>query len=393
MDVPQKDAERFSREAAVRAGRTAFRDFAIQTADRVVDLITRASLPTWERGYVLEAPVLAPVNPVSGCTYSGYNRMALTLYLMQRGLHDPRFLTLKQANSWGREHELNMHVQAGEKATLLLRPILLGEQKSNQAVGQGEPAVDEYEMDLAQLALGSAPRNSGILAAIGGDHTQNRPRKPVYLLPYYVFHATQVANMPPPPPRPGVCLDGHQKIEALVAALGVRVDHGAAVPHYDPAADVIRMPHRGSFSSREAYFTTLLHECYHATGSSKREAREAVVRLERAAKDPHERAKIAWNDPVAAAEEVRADCFAAMMALTAGMQPHFEQTAAYIKAWVDRQGAKGDEAIAKEVARSAVTAVATVEALAPGLYAKAIVADWATNPPAKRLDTLIGLRP
>ena len=66
------------------------------------------------------------------------------------------------------------------------------------------------------------------------------------------------------------------RAEALIAASGALIIEGGASAHYDPKADLIRMPDRVRYDGRgagdptSAWYSTLLHEFVHWVGAADR---------------------------------------------------------------------------------------------------------------------------
>ena len=89
------------------------------------------------------------------------------------------------------------------------------------------------------------------------------PAKQVLTRPYNVFNAAQVRGYTPPA---APLLSEHERIaqtEQFFAHLRLTLIHGAPMACYVPARDTICMPHFAQFTSAEAYYGTLGHECCH----------------------------------------------------------------------------------------------------------------------------------
>ncbi len=59
-------------------------------------------------------------------------------------------------------------------------------------------------------------------------------------------------------------------LQAFVNRLGADISYGGNVAFYQPAKDIIRIPNRGQFNSRDSYWSTLFHELCHWTMIPKR---------------------------------------------------------------------------------------------------------------------------
>lgn len=233
-----------------------------------------------------------PQNPVSNHRFQGGNMMALTLYMMFSGLDDPRFCTYAQAKKLGED----THVRKGSEGFTILRPMTI---------------TIEDEEDAEERILD------------GGTSDSEGERRIVIYKPHKVFHASQIENMP--------ALHEVQKvdweqplIESLLPASGVQYIHSGQVPGYGIDNDLIVMPEKGMFDSKEAYYATLLHEWYHATGHADRENREMGSNQPGATdaeKEAYQR------------EELRAEAFSALACHMLGLPYSLANNAAYLDRW------------------------------------------------------------
>lgn len=149
---------------------------------------------------------------------------------------------------------------------------------------------------------------------------------------YAVFNAAQVGgweapSAPAPVTRPvGDVFAPIAACDAFIAKTGASVRHGGDRAFYAPAPDFIQMPERAAFhgtatsSAADSYYSTLLHELTHWTGSEKRCNRTFGRR---------------FGDDAYAAEELVAELGAAFLA--ADLQSHHEPRAdhaAYLASWL-----------------------------------------------------------
>lgn len=330
-----------SRETATPTSlRGRSRSRAGECSERLVgnlcDLIEKTQLPPWERDYVMLPGAMRPQNPATGHRFTGQNRLMLLTHLLNGNLGDPRFLTFRQALELGKETGEEIAVRKGERGILLLRPVRIGGATRTEAAS-GDPE----DRTLADL-LAEAHTTDG----------EDEPAR-VYMTAYTVFHASQITNMPSAAGTVrSLRTDGQTQIDAFLAASGIELRGGALCPAYDPRSDQIAVPEPGQYASREAYYSTLLHEFYHATGSSGREGRSVVEQIEQGK-------HLDWHDPARAAEELRADFFAATAMTLAGMQPYLENRAAYLDAW--RQHAS-DPDVRKALASAALETLPMLDA-------------------------------
>jgi antirestriction protein ArdC len=98
--------------------------------------------------------------------------------------------------------------------------------------------------------------------------------------------------------------------------------HGAQGAWYMPGPDHVEMPAREAFESQRAYYTTLFHELTHSTGHRSRLNRAEVVERNGFGSEPYSR------------EELVAEIGAGMLAAAVGIEPDYQQSAAYITSWL-----------------------------------------------------------
>jgi len=92
---------------------------------------------------------------------------------------------------------------------------------------------------------------------------------------YHVFNTAQCDGIGDTPsvamsaPEPGIL---YAKLDAIVAGMPAppEIKHGFVCAHYSPSDDVVGMPSRERFDTKEAYYSTLFHELIHSTGHERR---------------------------------------------------------------------------------------------------------------------------
>ena len=242
-------------------------------------------LQRWDTSHI---PPLS-FNPVSGVRYRGGNQWALFAAEKEMDRHDlnpsgdRRWVTYKQALSIGAQ------VRKGAKSQLLITVKEFEDRRRDEQGGQAE------ETDL-----------------------RSRPRMAV--MPFFVFHATQIDGLPPMKviePRP---LDERMaQAQAIVDGLGVPILTGASYAAYSPSKDRIMMPDREVFIDDAAFMATLLHETAHATGHHSR--------LDR--KFGSDRSSEAY-----AREELRAEMASFDMCRRLGVPFDPSQHVSYVNSWI-----------------------------------------------------------
>lgn len=166
-----------------------------------------------------------------------------------------------------------------------------------------------------------------------------------YCRAYRVFNADQIEGLadafyirPEPPRDLGTKTD--PELEAFFARSGARIEiSDQPQAFYDIRRDVIHMPPVATFHAAQGYYGTLAHELTHWTG--------ADTRLERFKR---------FSDRKAYAfEELVAEIGACMLGVRIGVEPAFDQSAAYVEGWL--QAMKDDKRAIFRAASEAQKAV------------------------------------
>ena len=137
-----------------------------------------------------------------------------------------------------------------------------------------------------------------------------------------------------------------QKIEAAETVIDgwknkPPIAHGGNRAFYRPATDEIQIPNQCQFSSTEEYYSTLFHECTHATGHDSRLSRDGITKV------------AAFGDETYSREELVAELGAAFLCGECGIERSqiIENSAAYLQSWI--KVLKGDSRLAVVAASEA----------------------------------------
>jgi antirestriction protein ArdC len=145
--------------------------------------------------------------------------------------------------------------------------------------------------------------------------------------------------------------------EALVAswAGGPRLEHGGQQACYAPGPDLVNVPRPETFTSGEAYYSTLFHELTHATGHPRRLNRPDLAEALRPG-----------GGAGYAREELTAEMGAAFLCGHAGLNPGatLENTAAYLQFWLEQL--RGDKKLVVQAASRAQRATELILGLTGG---------------------------
>ena len=252
----------------------------IDIYQRVTDSIVakmESDLPPWQKpwtGGIAISPLRA-----NGVRYRGINVLMLMYAADEGGYAAPRWITYNQAQ------ELGGQVQKGEKSSLVVK---------------------------AGTFLKEVENGAGDVEAVQRS----------YMRSYNVFNAEQCDGLPAEfyehgnkPIDFGTCND--PDLDAVFDANGATLLHGGSRAYYSPDEDLIKMPPIKNFKGAGAYYATLAHEFTHWTGHKSR--------LDRA---------ISMARQKYAFEELVAELGSAMIGAALGIEPDFDQNAAYIAGWI-----------------------------------------------------------
>lgn len=252
---------------------------AQKVADEMIAAL-EAGTASWVRPWAPgEAFGTAPFNAASGRRYKGGNAIYLGALALARGYKDPRWLTYKQAT------ELGAQVRKGEKSVT----IEYWNFPSKPGASEEEPGAEP------------------------------EAKRAPWMRPSWVFNAAQVDGLKPLPALPVPTWATHAEAEAVVQRLGVPVTHAGGEAFYSPAQDRIQMPPPGLFRDQDGYYSTLLHECGHATGHPSRLNRDMSS---------------GYGTPGYAAEELRAELSSMLLAQRLGTSHDPSQHHAYVASWI-----------------------------------------------------------
>lgn len=313
-------------------GKTAERfDVHEAVTNQIIEAMERGAKP-WRNGWVGQGGAGFPLR-ANGEAYRGMNVLLLWCVAQDKGYRSPYWMTYRQAQ------ELGGQVRKGEKSALVVKYGTFAKKDET-----GAPVVnDEGEPygDCEQSPTGQREERRG------------------YAKAYRVFNAEQIHGLPGEfHPTVKEIDTGARAIEAAETwfqGTGLRIETAACNPCYNIATDTIKMPPVAEFRSAEAFYSTLAHECVHATGAKKRLDRDMGA----------EQRKYAI-------EELVAEIGACFVMAEIGMAPDIEDSAAYLASWLkalqnDKRfifAAAGEAQKAADWLRAAVASAADQKAAA-----------------------------
>jgi len=260
-------------------------DIYERVTNQIITEMEKGNRP-WIRSWDID---LSLPQRVTGESYRGINVILLWNVALNLGYRQSRYMTFKQAEGLG------SHVKKGEKGHLVVKYGTF------------------------------TPKDTAV--TVTGDAAQKFP----YLKGYTVFNVEQIEGLPEEYYADETA--GHiapeqriAKLEAFVAATGVKIVHHGHKACYRHEADSIIMPPFETFYSPQDYYSTLLHELAHWTGAKTRLDRKGGKK---------------FGDKGYAFEELVAEMAAGFVRATLGLRVDVENSAAYLDNWL--KGLKEDK--------------------------------------------------
>lgn len=250
------------------------RDLYQEVTEKIISALEVGTTP-WQRPWTALAEFGMPRNGSTGRHYNGINTILLFLEAQARGFDDCRYMTFKQASDAG------YSIKKGARSV----PVYFFKKLE----------VEERNPDTGEKTTKGIP----------------------YLTEYRVFNAQDIEGMPLP-----TTANHHWEpidvMEKLVKRHGVEIQYGGNRAYYDIGNDIIKIPLRGQFPSKEAFYGTLAHEISHWTGASTRQNRQFGR----------------FGDEAYSKEELRAEIASSMLAAQYGIPTSIENHTAYIASWI-----------------------------------------------------------
>lgn len=259
--------------------------YAIVT-QRIIDLLEKGVVP-WRRPWTGGG---LPRNLVGKKQYRGVN-----VFLLSASKYvSPFWLTLREAN------QLGGYVRKGEESSIVTFW-----------------RVEDVKQRVQDL---------------DAEEPEQKTRRRFLLRVYRVFNAEQ-CELPQAviDKLPKIETHQHDPIDAaekIIAAMPnpPEIVRAGCKAFYSPITDRITLPPRELFISTEEEACTTLHECAHATGSSKRLNRESITEA------------VPFGSPTYSLEELFAEFSAAYLCAEAGISNAVvANQAAYIAGWLEKR--------------------------------------------------------
>jgi antirestriction protein ArdC len=279
-------------------------------------------LQPWQAGHQA-GPVSRPLR-TGGKAYRGVNVLMLWAAAMERGYSNPLWMTYKQAA------ELGGQVRKGEKGSLVVY-------------------ADKFTKE------GTDDKGAAVEIEIP------------FMKGYTVFNAEQVDGLPghfyATVPPLNTAINRLETVERFFANTKITIEHGGNRAFYSPTPDLVQMPEIQTFRDGESYYSTLSHECCHATRHEKRLNRDLGLKR--------------FGDAGYAMEELVAEIGAAFLCADLGITPETrEDHAAYVQSWLT---------VLKNDKRAIFTAASHAQKAADYLHGLQTRTQTSTTPAASEL--------
>ena len=203
-----------------------------ELAEKIID--------NMKKGYIFQPAQWSkanrlPYNPTSNCTYRGGNKLKLLMRAMENNYNDPRWCTVRQANSKG------WKIKKGEHGTLCEKWIFTKE------ISEKDPITKEVTKTTVRL---------------------DKPQVSYFI----VFNGEQIDGIPPLVPRQELQPDEYLKLaDNLIASSKCEIQEVEQNnAFYSPTRDCITLPPRHAFKNTESFLSVTMHEMAHSTGHESR---------------------------------------------------------------------------------------------------------------------------
>lgn len=304
-------------------------DRALNTfADLMIDKITNMQ-QDWKKPWFSPQSVQLPRN-LSGRYYNGMNSIVLMLMQEKKGWRTPRYATFDRIaglnftkNKEGRTAAVDkdgnklphVSILKGEKST----PVMLTTFSCVHVDTKERIKYDDYKLlGEAERAMYHVYPKLQVYHVFNLDQTNLRESRPEM----YQSYLDEVEG------RKFESAEGMKDFPALDAMIEkdlyvcpIKPTRGDDA-YYSVAKDVIVVPEKAQFVDGESFYSNLLHEMGHASGSPSR-----LDRLK-----PGQ----SFGSAAYAREELVTELTAALVSSQYGMEKHVKSdSAAYLKSWLD----------------------------------------------------------
>ena len=285
-------------------------------ADLMIERMEAMKESGWQIGWVGNTYGAGPVN-VTGNGYGGANIFFLLMYSGMKGFKYPIFCTVKQANKMG------AHINKGEKSVPVIFWDRLIKTSSGKTITQ-EVYDQLAKAQQADCTVYPILKSYNVFNIEQTNLEEVKPEKMDTLKKLFVIEEqTDTKGMYECP-----CIDKMLEQQSWLCPISYKKRSDRAF--YSPSQDKIVIPTKAQFrrgktaddvyKDGQEYYSSLLHEMVHSTGSADRLGREGGKR---------------FGDDMYAREELVAELGAARVGQILGFDKRIlDNNAAYLDGWV-----------------------------------------------------------
>lgn len=300
------------------------RESVVNNLINQLELNPSAWRQTWSK-----LAMMRPHNPVTGTVYQGVNMINLAVIASTNGFEDPRWCTYAQALKSGNP------VKKGEQS----RSIVVYHQITHQVELDGEKHIikangtQKIQKEIAKIVSSNYPQiNKLINQNLHFNHFLNSIKK---FAPSFTHDVKAVAMSSPvfnfSQLEKTVELNvsqhnqgSYEIAEQLIRDSGVKVIHDQCNKnYYVPATNEIHLTIKSAFETKDAYYSTILHELSHAKLNDKSIELDFDVN------------QYYTDTNIQAKEELRAELSSIFLCAEIGMNYDVQNHAAYLYSWLD----------------------------------------------------------
>lgn len=285
-------------------------------ATMIVARMEEMKSESWKQGWIGRTYGGSPVN-IEGRSYSGSNTFWLLMDCSMNSYEFPIYCTLKQVN------KLGGHINKGAKSM----PIIFWDYSITDGVGRKISTEDYRNLSKAERALCTVLPFLKSYNVFNIEQTNLSEKKPEKIQSLQQLFTPQH-------PTDAKGMYENAKIDKLLADQSwicpIVYDEPNDRAYYSPSADQIWVPQKSQFKvSRkksdiykdgQEYYSTLLHEMIHSTGTPERLNRNTGTK---------------FGDKLYAKEELVAELGAARVGQDLGFDKRIlDNNAAYLDGWI-----------------------------------------------------------
>ena len=276
-----------------------------ELADKLISVMEKDINP-FRREWSPEADHM---NFTTGEYYQNGNLICLEIDKLAQEFKYPYWCGFKQGQKWG------LKIKKGSKSAIILRPVTI---KTTRPLEESKP--DGLQVETGGSFTIFKPTRVFNISCFTGSTPENQKKLDDKIASLQKQH--EATNFDP--------LDKRlQKVHEIVVTNYIDkhlrdFSNKGNQAYYDVLFDSITVPDRTRFSNNENYYSVVLHEACHSTGSQERLKRDGIVKA------------CGFGSELYAEEEIITECSAFLLARELKISTTDEQHASYLKSWCSK---------------------------------------------------------